>query len=67
MKTKLKILRAEKNITQEELARILNTNQKSISSWETGRAQPKPSMMQKIEDFFGVKKEVIFPEAFNYK
>ena len=66
LRTKLKVLRAERNITQDELADILGTNQKNISSWETGKSQPKPSMMQKIEDFFGVKKEEIFFEAFNY-
>ncbi|MBB1078924.1 helix-turn-helix transcriptional regulator [Limosilactobacillus sp. STM2_1] len=66
MQTKLKILRAEHNMTQEQLAKALGTSQKAISSWEVGTATPKPPMMQKIEDYFGVPKEDIFFTAFNY-
>ncbi|MCW4387041.1 helix-turn-helix transcriptional regulator [Limosilactobacillus oris] len=66
MKTKLKLLRAEHNLTQADLAKILGTNQKAVSSWETGSAAPRPPMMQKIEDYFGIPKEEIFFTAFNY-
>ena len=66
MQTKLKILRAEHNMTQEQLAKVLGTSQKAISSWEVGTATPKPQMMQKIEDYFDVPKEDIFFTAFNY-
>ena len=37
MATKLKVLRAEHDLTQEDLAEILGTTQKVISAWETGR------------------------------
>lgn len=53
-------------MTQEQLAKALGTSQKAISSWEVGTATPKPPMMQKIEDYFGVPKEDIFFTAFNY-
>ena len=66
MKTKLKVLRAERGLTQEDLAKMLGTTQVVVSSWETGRATPKPSMMQKISDLFKVPKEEIFFAAFNY-
>ncbi|WP_249906103.1 helix-turn-helix transcriptional regulator [Lactobacillus amylovorus] len=66
MLTKLKVLRAEKNLTQAQLAKALGTTQVNVSAWETGRAVPRPPMMQKISDFFGVKKEDIFFTAFNY-
>lgn len=66
MKTKLKVLRAEKGMTQEDLAKLLGTNQVVVSSWETGRATPRPAMMQKISDLFNVPKEDIFFTAFNY-
>lgn len=66
MATKLKVLRAEHNLTQEDLAKILGSNQKTISSWETGNVTPRPAMMQKIEDYFGVPKEKIFFTAFHY-
>lgn len=66
MLTKLKVLRAEKNLTQAQLAKALGTTQVNVSAWETGRSVPRPPMMQKISDFFGVKKEDIFFTAFNY-
>ena len=66
MLTNLKVLRAEKNLTQAQLAKALGTTQVNVSAWETGRAVPRPPMMQKISDFFGVKKEDIFFTAFNY-
>lgn len=66
MKTKLKVLRAERGLTQEDLAKMLGTTQVVVSSWETGRATPKPAMMQKISDLFKVPKEEIFFTAFNY-
>ncbi len=64
MATKLKVLRVEHDLTQEELAKILGTNQKVISTWENGKNTPKPRMMQKIEDYFKVPKEEIFFTAF---
>lgn len=66
MKTKLKVLRAEKNLTQAQLAKVLGTSQVNVSAWETGKATPRPPMMQRISDYFGVKKEDIFFTAFNY-
>lgn len=66
MATKLKVLRAEHNMTQVELAELLGTTQTVISAWETGVSTPRPAMMQKIEDFFQVPKEEIFFTAFNY-
>ena len=66
MTTRLKVLRAEHDLTQAELAEALGTTQKVISAWETGRANPRPAMMQKVEDFFQVPKEEIFFTAFNY-
>lgn len=66
MQTKLKVLRAEHNLTQEQLAKVLGTSQKAISSWEVGTSTPKPQMMQKVEDYFHVPKEDIFFTAFNY-
>ena len=66
MATKLKVLRAEHDLTQAELASVLGTTQKVVSSWETGNATPRPAMMQRIEDYFDVHKEEIFFTAFNY-
>ena len=66
MLTKLRTLRVERNMTQEDLAQALGTTQKSVSAWERGKITPRPSMMQKIADYFGVNKDDIFFSAFNY-
>lgn len=66
MKTKLKVLRAKKNITQSQLAEILGVKQNVVSKWERGDSVPRPDMMQRIEDYFKVPKEDIFFTAFNY-
>ena len=66
MATKLKVLRAEHNLTQEDLAEILGTNQKVISTWESGKSVPRQKKKKKIEDYFHVPKEEIFFTAFNY-
>lgn len=62
--TRLKVLRAERDLTQTDLAKALGVTQKVISSWETDRSNPRPAMMQKVEDYFGAPKEEIFLKAF---
>lgn len=62
--TTLRVLRAERDLTQASLAQALGVTQKVISSWETGRSNPRPAMMQKVEGYFGVPKEEIFLKAF---
>lgn len=62
--TRLKVLRVERDLTQTDLAKALGVTQKVISSWETGRSNPRPAMMQKVEDYFGAPKEEIFLKAF---
>lgn len=42
---RLKELRQRKNLKQSELAQILNTTDKAISSYETGRAEPPSSLI----------------------
>lgn len=67
LKNRLNEVRSTQNVSQEELASLLNVSQKTVSSWEIGRTTPKPSQMQHMEDIFNVPKEKIFFTAFNYK
>ena len=41
-------MRKEKNLTQEDLAEILNVNSRSISRWENGKCLPDISMYNSI-------------------
>ena len=54
MKNKLAEIRANKSMSQDKLAELLQVSQKTVSSWEIGRTSPKPSQMQHIEDIFNV-------------
>ena len=45
---RLKEIRVENELTQKELAKILQTTDDSIYSWEKGRSQPSLEMLRKI-------------------
>lgn len=38
---KLKLLRKERNITQEELAELLSVSRQAVSKWESGTGYPE--------------------------
>lgn len=49
---RLKILRKEKGISQEQLALLLGVTQRKISYWETGKTEPDLMSLLKISEFF---------------
>ena len=49
-----KYLRKEKNIGQNELARLLNLSNSSISYWENCKQEPTISALYKLAQFFEV-------------
>ena len=51
---RLKELRKRKKISQLKLAIDLNTNQNTISRYETGEREPSISDLIKIADYFNV-------------
>lgn len=53
-KEKLRELRTEKNLSQIQLAQIINVSQRSISSWETGFRQPDFETLERLAKFFEV-------------
>ncbi len=53
----LKRLRAEKGITQEQLAEQLFISRQSVSSWENDRTQPDLEMLGRLSEVFGVSVE----------
>lgn len=54
MKVTLKMLRASKNMTQADLAAVLDVNRKTVIAWENGKYFPAVDMIDAICDFFGV-------------
>ena len=50
----LKMLRSEKKLTQEQLAKHFNVSNRSVSRWETGTNLPDISLLVEIADFYDV-------------
>ncbi|TGY53596.1 helix-turn-helix domain-containing protein [Ligilactobacillus murinus] len=51
---RLKELRHEKGLTQDELGKILNVSGKTIGTWERDSRQPNIETINELADFFGV-------------
>jgi len=51
---KIKELREEKNLTQEELAKLLDIDKSTIAKYETNDREPKVYILCKIADYFSV-------------
>lgn len=51
--SKIKNLRKEKRVTQEELAEYLHISSQAVSKWETGASSPDIDMLPKLAIFFG--------------
>ena len=50
----LRILRKEKNLTQEQLAEILGVSGRTVSRWETGSNMPDLSIMIELADYYDI-------------
>ncbi|MDO4282079.1 MAG: helix-turn-helix domain-containing protein [Clostridia bacterium] len=51
---KLKTLRKEKNLTQEELAEKLNVSRQAITKWENGIGMPDIENLRAVSNFFEI-------------
>lgn len=60
MKNKLKVARAEMDITQGELAEKINVSRQTINAIESGKYVPSTVLALKIAKVFGKNVEEIF-------
>ena len=60
MKNSIKVERAIKNITQAQLAEIVNVARQSINAIELGKYVPSTVLALKIADYFGKSVNDIF-------
>ena len=60
MKNSLKVERAIKNITQEELAKIISVSRQAINSIELGKYVPSTILALKLSRYFGKSVNEIF-------
>lgn len=56
---RLKELRAENGLAQNELAQKLYVNQRTISNWEKGVREPNIAMIIRIAKFFDVSTDYL--------
>jgi len=63
MRSRLKVLRAERDWTQEDLAERVGVSRQAINAIETERYEPSLSLAFKLARLFGSPiEEVFFPE-----
>jgi len=60
MNNRLKVLRAERNWSQGDLAAALDVSRQSVNAIETGRYDPSLPLAFKIAETFGLPIEEIF-------
>jgi putative transcriptional regulator len=63
MKNRLKILRAERDWNQQDLADALGVSRQSVNAIETGKYDPSLPLAFRIADLFGKPIEEIFLRA----
>ena len=60
MKNRLRVLRAEREWSQQDLAERLGVSRQSVSAIETGKYDPSLPLAFRIADLFELKIEEIF-------
>lgn len=62
MKNRLKVLRAERDWSQADLAERLNVSRQSVNALETGKYDPSLPLAFRIARLFGLSIEEIFQD-----
>jgi putative transcriptional regulator len=60
MNNRLKVLRAERNWSQQDLAERLEVSRQSVNAIETGKYDPSLPLAFRIADLFALPIEAIF-------
>lgn len=60
MTNNIKVLRAIKNISQDELAKKINVSRQTINAMEKGKYVPSTLLALKLARFFEIQVEAIF-------
>lgn len=63
MKNRLRVLRAERDWTQADLARALEVSRQTVNAIETGRYDPSLPLAFKLARLFGLRIEDIFEDS----
>ena len=63
--TIVKQLRERKGMDQKELGEVVGVSDKTVSSWEINRTEPKMGIVQQLADYFGVSTDYVIYESSN--
>ncbi|MBX9858744.1 MAG: helix-turn-helix transcriptional regulator [Sphingomonas sp.] len=64
MKNRLKVLRAERDWSQAELALALNVSRQAVNAVETGKHDPSLTLAFRIARLFEMRIEEVFDDGF---
>lgn len=60
MENNIELLRKDRNITQEEFAKVMEVSRQTISSLERGKYNPSIFLAHKIAKYFDMSIEEVF-------
>lgn len=63
MKNRLKVLRAERSLSQAELGELLDVSRQAVNAIETGKYDPSLPLAFKLARLFGMTIEEIFDDG----
>ena len=61
MKSRLRVLRAERGWTQEQLGAVIGVSRQAVNALETERHDPSLDLAYRIAAAFGISVEQVFP------
>ena len=56
-------LRKQHGLTQDELAKIAGVSRGAVSQWEGGFSEPRMGAVQRMADYFGIKKSDLIEDS----
>ena len=59
----IKILRERYGLSQKELGQIAGVSDKAVSTWEQGLKEPRMGAIQKLADYFSLRKSDIIEDG----
>ncbi len=63
---KIRALRQDRKLTQQELAKLVGVTDKAVSTWENGTKTPRMGVIEKLADYFGVSKAYLVDDNITF-
>jgi len=63
---KIKIIREDRKISQEQMAKSLNVSGQAVSNWERGKGYPDISNIIRLSEIYDISLDELIREYKNY-